>query len=67
MRRLRTTELGGAGAGVLFTMRADGSCLRIVHSFGVAPGDGERPYGSLLALDGWLYGTATLGATTEAS
>jgi uncharacterized repeat protein (TIGR03803 family) len=60
-----TTELGGAaGAGVLFAIREDGSEFRIVHSFGVAAGDGRLPYGSLLLLDGWLYGTTTAGGAT---
>ena len=57
-----TTELGGASlAGVLFAIREDGSGFEIAHSFGVKPGDGARPYGSLLKLNGWLYGTTTAG------
>lgn len=57
-----TTELGGAALqGTLFSIREDGSDFRILHSFGASAGDGEQPYGSLLLLDGWLYGTTTKG------
>jgi uncharacterized repeat protein (TIGR03803 family) len=60
-----TTELGGAGGdGIVFAIREDGTDFRVLHAFGVAAGDGERPYGSLLARDGWLYGTTTLGGAT---
>lgn len=57
-----TTELGGARLeGTLFAIGEDGSGFTILHSFGTTPGDGRRPYGSLLALGGWLYGTTTIG------
>ena len=57
-----TTELGGeALQGTLFSIREDGSDFRILHSFGLSDGDGAQPYGSLLPVDGWLYGTTTKG------
>jgi hypothetical protein len=53
-----TTELGGAALqGTLFSIREDGSDFTILHSFGATDGDGAKPFGSLLLLDGWLYGT----------
>ena len=57
-----TTELGGeALQGTLFSIREDGSDFRILHAFGASAGDGAQPFGSLLLLDGWLYGTTTKG------
>lgn len=59
-----TTELGGAhAAGTLFAIAEDGSDFAILHSFGSGASDGKRPYGSLLPLGGWLYGTTTRGGT----
>jgi uncharacterized repeat protein (TIGR03803 family) len=56
-----TTELGGRyGQGVLFRLRADGSDFSIVHSFG-ATGDGKKPFGSLVQVGEWFYGTTTVG------
>ena len=56
-----TTELGGKyGQGVLFRLRADGSDFSIVHSFG-ATGDGKKPFGSLVQVGEWFYGTTTVG------
>jgi uncharacterized repeat protein (TIGR03803 family) len=60
-----TTSFGGAaGAGIVFAIHVDGSGFAIVHSFGITPGDGARPYGSLVALGGWLYGTTTRGGAS---
>lgn len=57
-----TTELGGAHlAGTLFAIGEDGTGFAILHSFGDGATDGQRPYGSLLPLGGWLYGTTTQG------
>ena len=56
-----TTELGGKyGLGVLFRLRADGSDFSIVHSFG-GTGDGRKPFGSLVQVGEWFYGTTTVG------
>jgi uncharacterized repeat protein (TIGR03803 family) len=56
-----TTELGGNyGQGVIFRLRADGSDFSIVHSFG-ASGDGKKPFGSLVQVGEWFYGTTTVG------
>jgi uncharacterized repeat protein (TIGR03803 family) len=56
-----TTEKGGKHLkGTLFSIGEDGSGFQIEHSFG-AKGDGEKPFGSLVAVDGWLYGTTTEG------
>jgi uncharacterized repeat protein (TIGR03803 family) len=56
-----TTESGGRyGQGVLFRLRADGSDFSIVHSFGVS-GDGKKPFGSLVQVGEWFYGTTSVG------
>jgi uncharacterized repeat protein (TIGR03803 family) len=55
------TELGGRyDQGVIFRLRADGSDFSIVHSFG-ARGDGKKPFGSLVLVGEWFYGTTTVG------
>jgi uncharacterized repeat protein (TIGR03803 family) len=55
------TELGGRyDQGVIFRLRADGSDFSIVHSFG-ASGDGKKPFGSLVQVGEWFYGTTTVG------
>ena len=60
-----TTELGGKhGQGVLFRLRADGSDFSIVHSFGAA-GDGKKPFGSLVQVGEWFYGTTTVGGDRD--
>jgi uncharacterized repeat protein (TIGR03803 family) len=60
-----TTELGGRyGQGVLFRLRADGSDFSIVHSFG-ASGDGKKPFGSLVQVGEWFYGTTTVGGDQD--
>jgi len=57
-----TTELGGAQlAGTLFAIGEGGGGFEILHSFGDGTTDGQMPYGSLLPLGGWLYGTTTQG------
>ena len=60
-----TTELGGKyGQGVIFRLRADGSDFSIVHAFGDA-GDGKKPFGSLVQVGEWFYGTTTLGGDRD--
>lgn len=61
-----TTELGGKHLkGTLFSIDEDGSHFQIVHSFKGAPDDGEKPFGSLVEVDGWLYGTTTEGGAND--
>lgn len=64
-----TTVAGGAvdcggysnGCGSVFRLSLSGQ-MTTLHSFGSFPGDGARPYGSLvLALDGNFYGTTAAG------
>lgn len=56
-----TTSLGGRHyAGTLFRMRSDGSEFAILHSFGEGA-DGSKPFGSLVRVGEWLYGTTTTG------
>ena len=57
-----TTSFGGeADRGVIFKLTRE-SGLQVIHSFGVAPGDGVVPYGTLIADDtGNLYGTTSSG------
>src|SRR5262249_21643042 len=55
------TEVGGEHLqGTLFRIEEDGSGFAIVHSFGAA-GDGAQPFGSLVQLGDFLYGTTTIG------
>lgn len=53
---------GGAfNNGLLFRMHPDGH-VTALHDFAAAPADGHAPEGApLLADDGWLYGTCSLG------
>ena len=56
------TSLGGANLeGTLFRIREDGSEFALAHSFGDGPEDGTEPFGSLVPLGAYLYGTTTLG------
>ncbi|MEO8205850.1 MAG: choice-of-anchor tandem repeat GloVer-containing protein [Chthoniobacterales bacterium] len=57
-----TTSEGGANSerGTIFRMNEDGSDFEIIHSFGDM-GDGISPFGSLVLVDGILYGTTTGG------
>jgi uncharacterized repeat protein (TIGR03803 family) len=58
-----TTDLGGAlsGCGTVFSIGTDGSGERVVHSFLNNPRDGCNPFGSLIAVNGTLYGTTCCG------
>ena len=51
-------------AGRAFSLRDDGSDFSIVHSFGAA-GDGKKPFGSLVQVGEWFYGTTTLGGDRD--
>ena len=56
-----TTQLGGAhNEGIVFSMGETGSGFTILHSFG-SGSDGKQPYGSLVQVGGWLYGTTQKG------
>lgn len=64
-RAYAVTQLGGsAGQGTLFAIDEDGANFAVLHSFGATASDGREPYGSLVPLDGWLYGTTTGGGAT---
>ncbi len=58
-----TTSSGGlANAGVLYSLRPDGSDFVVHRQFGIQPGDGKYPAGELLeASDGHLYGVTLQG------
>jgi uncharacterized repeat protein (TIGR03803 family) len=57
-----TTQAGGAwGRGVVFKLGTDGSGFQVIQSFRGGPGDGKNPEGSLVELDGTLYGMTGLG------
>ncbi|MEO6847270.1 MAG: choice-of-anchor tandem repeat GloVer-containing protein [Chthoniobacterales bacterium] len=61
-----TTAKGGANGekGTIFSMNEDGTNFQIIHSFGGLFGsttDGIAPFGSLVLVDGLLYGTTTDG------
>jgi uncharacterized repeat protein (TIGR03803 family) len=61
-----TTELGGSnGQGTVFTLNLDGSGYRVLHHFGVSPGDGQLPSSGLAeGNDQALYGTTGGGGST---
>jgi len=61
-----TTVAGGAyGSGTVFEITPTGS-EKVVYSFGAAAGDGTFPYGSLLNVNGVLYGTTSQGGKNNA-
>ncbi len=60
-----TTSGGGSlGWGAVFSMNSDGSAYTVLRSF-AGNGDGSYPYGPLLALDGYLYGTTYSGGASN--
>jgi uncharacterized repeat protein (TIGR03803 family) len=61
-----TTPDGGTGGyGTVFTLRADGSGFRVLHSFTDQAGDGSGPGALLLDGMGSLYGTTAAGGDTS--
>jgi uncharacterized repeat protein (TIGR03803 family) len=59
-----TTDLGGSSGrcGTVFKLAKDGRGERVVHSFlNAGQGDGCNPFGSLIDVDGTLYGTTCCG------
>lgn len=59
-----TTQFGGtANAGVLYTIRADGTGFKVLHNFSNSLQDGKYPKGNVIGSpDGaTLYGTTSLG------
>jgi uncharacterized repeat protein (TIGR03803 family) len=56
-----TTSGGGShSAGTIFSMSSSGNQERVLHSFG-GTGDGDFPDGSLIDVNGTLYGTCHTG------
>jgi uncharacterized repeat protein (TIGR03803 family) len=59
-----TTPAGGTyGHGTVFAFDAKTGGETVLHSFGIGP-DGSIPAGSLIDLNGTLYGTTTDGGTS---
>ncbi len=57
-----TTNQGGAsGNGTVFKLNSDGTNYSVLHSFGVAAGDGLSPNGIIKGSDGAIYGTTGSG------
>ncbi len=56
-----TSAGGGASQGTIFRLDPDGSDYTLLHAFGGGAADGSYPQGSLLALDGLLYGMTSGG------
>jgi uncharacterized repeat protein (TIGR03803 family) len=53
---------GAAGRGTIFSLNADGSDFRVLHSFGRAPQEAGLPRASVVVgSDGSLYGTTLVG------
>ena len=61
------TGAGGSnsGQGTLFSIGTNGTGYQVLHNFRGALGDGGLPRGSLLELDGVLYGTTTDGGSNS--
>ncbi|MBV8067081.1 MAG: hypothetical protein JO113_03810 [Candidatus Eremiobacteraeota bacterium] len=62
-----TTWIGGSGGGTVFSLSTSGE-ERVLHIFG--PGragvpDGLSPFGSLIGVNGTLYGTTTSGGSDD--
>lgn len=61
-----TTSAGGAnGLGTVFQLSLDGTVFDLVHSFAGGTDDGANPLGSLVLLDGRLYGTTSAGGPND--
>jgi titin len=60
------TQLGGAGSGVIFKTKKDGSNYTILHSFGdgTTAHDGANPYGSMVLSGAVLYGMTSAGGVS---
>jgi len=56
-----TTNGGPSNAGVIFTLKTDGSKFELLHGFGSSDQDGKNAYGSLLMVGNSLYGTTAKG------
>jgi len=56
---------GGANAGTIFSVRANGSDARWRFSFGIQPNDGTVPNGLCHGGDGFLYGTTFRGGNSN--
>ncbi|MEE9936922.1 MAG: hypothetical protein K4445_14465, partial [Deltaproteobacteria bacterium] len=59
-----TKDGGVANDGTLFKINADGTGFTLLHSFGVHPDNGRKPYGSLIMDDAMLYGTTKEGGAS---
>jgi uncharacterized repeat protein (TIGR03803 family) len=60
-----TTYEGGAGdGGTVFSVTPSG-VEKVLHAFGGGSSDGGGPFGSLVALNGVLYGTTTYGGSNN--
>ena len=60
-----TTSKGGAkGLGTVFSMDLQGTEHRVLHSFTGSLSDGSSPQGSVLLLDGALYGMTQAGGAS---
>jgi len=61
-----TTLQGGlSNAGVIFRLNTDGTGATVLHTFGVATGDGQSPMPLVQGSDGALYGTTSIGGTNK--
>ena len=62
-----TTNQGGAyGGGTLFAVSKATGTETVLHSFGGGSGDGSRPqYGSLINVNGTVYGTTEQGGAYD--
>lgn len=62
-----TAHGGSAGNGTIFSVGLDGTGFTILHSFGADATDGFQPFGSLLYLNGLLYGTTSEGGGQQSA
>lgn len=65
-----TTEMGGIGTnatnGTIFSVRSNGTDIRILFVFGQGTNTARIPNGLFQGSDGWLYGTTQAGGASNA-
>lgn len=60
-----TTNGGHHNDGVTFKLNIDDQSFQLLHKFGETHHGGKNPYGSLLLVNGKLYGTTTNGGDND--
>ena len=58
-----TANQGGAGGGVVFSVKTDGTGYNVLHTFTNTAPDGYQPLGSVVLSGSTLYGTTYYGGS----